>query len=132
MAELKHIRPETANDILCKVDAITQKICDTVRKIAESRSIQEAPYAELQEHIEENQQILSSYGLSNPRLDDMCSIAKSYGFAGKLTGFGGRFAYILLPPSTQKEQIKNLSTELEAKDFSVTRTNVGCSGVKID
>ncbi|KMQ84521.1 mevalonate kinase, partial [Lasius niger] len=83
-------------------------------------------------YIQENQRILHESKLSHPTLDNICSIAQSCGFTGKLTGFGGGFVYILLPPSTQEEQIRNLSTKLKAEGFNVTTTSVSCSGVRID
>ncbi|CAL1688575.1 unnamed protein product [Lasius platythorax] len=142
MAELKHSQSKYANHRLNKIDEITRKICKKLDEIITSHKnpnptstsliLQATAYAELQELIQENQRILRISSLSHPTLDNICSIAQSYGFAGKLTGFRGGFVYILLPPSTQEEQIRNLSTELEAKGFNVTTTSVSCSGMKID
>lgn len=79
-----------------------------------------------------NQEIIRDLGLSHPRLDIICAITKRYGFMGKLTSFGGRYVYIMLPPYASEESITNLSTHLMIEGFSVTMTSICCSGVKID
>lgn len=79
-----------------------------------------------------NQEIIRDLGLSHPRLDIICMITKRYGFMGKLTSFGGRYVYIMLPPYASEESIMNLSTHLTIEGFSVTMTSICCSGVKID
>jgi len=71
--------------------------------------------------------------MSHSKLDIICSIARASAFAGKLTGAGGGgYAYILLLPHTSTERITNLSEQLLAEGFSVTRTNLGCNGVRIE
>lgn len=78
-----------------------------------------------------NQTVLYRSGLSHPNLDIICSIARNYGFVGKLTGFSG-YAYILLPPDTPRENIINLFVHLSMEGFSIRMTTMSCNGVKID
>ncbi|KMQ84773.1 mevalonate kinase [Lasius niger] len=138
MAELIQIRPEIADYILHKIDAVSQKIFDTLFDMTCStespNSHQEDIYDQLKEHIQKNQQLFYFYDklLSHPRLNDICSIVENYGFAGKLTGFGGGFVYIPLPPISPPERITELlKKKLLEKNCDITKTFVGCSGVRI-
>ncbi|KMQ83940.1 mevalonate kinase [Lasius niger] len=137
MAEIKYFCPEDAKIILDEINVTSQNIYETLYEVTDSHEnhpvrIQKASYAQLQKYIQESQLTLQNSYLSHPRLDNICSIAKSHGFAGKLTGFGGGFVYVLLPATTEDVQIWSLSAELVAQGFGVTRTSLSCSGVRID
>lgn len=80
-----------------------------------------------------NQGLLNALSVSHPQLEIICAMAWMHSYAGKLTGAGGGgYAYILLPPDTNSKSIKVLTEQLEEKDFHVTMTSLGGSGVKID
>lgn len=80
-----------------------------------------------------NQGLLSTLDVSHSKLDIICSVARNYSFAGKLTGAGGGgYAYILLLPDTESELITHLSELLEKERFSVRTTSLGCNGVTIE
>lgn len=80
-----------------------------------------------------NQGLLNALDVSHPKLEMICAMAWMQSYAGKLTGAGGGgYAYILLPPNTEDEYIKLFSQQLEEKNFHVTNTSLGASGVKIE
>ena len=58
-------------------------------------------YEVIAELIKMNQNLLSTLGVSHPKLDTICEIATRWGQAGKLTGAGGGgCAIIVLDPGT--------------------------------
>ncbi|KMQ83774.1 mevalonate kinase, partial [Lasius niger] len=126
--ELKYSYPEF-DLILNSFDEISHKISTTLDEINYNHNnhnllyLQQNCYAHLQIYIHNSQQMLHNFGLSHPRFDTIASIARDFGFGGKLTGFGGGFAYILLPPSVSEEQITNLSTRFMEEGFEITMTS---------
>lgn len=80
-----------------------------------------------------NQHLLNCIGVGHSRLDEICRLAETFGFAAKLTGAGGGgCAIILLDPDASDDAIKQLETELndDAK-FRCWKTVMGCEGVKV-
>ncbi|KMQ86960.1 mevalonate kinase, partial [Lasius niger] len=128
VAELKRSYP-AFDLILNAFELMSCQIFTTLYEINDNHRnhnllhLQQNSYAELQIYIQNSQQMLYNLGLSHPRFDTIDSIARDFGFGGKLTGFGGGFAYILLPFGTPEEQIMNLSTRLRNEGFSVTLTS---------
>ncbi|XP_029178887.1 mevalonate kinase-like [Nylanderia fulva] len=120
------------NNILNIMNNMSKQVAGKLSKINDMNAYRlRFTYDALQILIVLNQQFLSYLGMSHPRLDYICKIAKMYGFAGKLTNFDARYAYILLPPDTPSKNIINLSTRLITEGFTVRITNVSCDGVRI-
>lgn len=89
----------------------------------------------MQTYLSLNQDLLRNLDLSHSNLDTICSIAKIYGFKGKLTGCGGSYVIILLPPNSLKHQsnsLNNFMTHLVRQGFIVKMTKISCDGVRID
>ncbi|XP_029178900.1 mevalonate kinase-like [Nylanderia fulva] len=83
--------------------------------------------------IDNNQQLLNKLHLSAETIEYVCNIARKYNLAGKLTGFGGNYVFVLIPPNVTDEQISNFTEQLSANGFKIqTRTTINCSGVRID
>lgn len=90
-------------------------------------------YLHLQMYVSSQQQDLSLHNLSTEAYDKICAIAEEYNFAGKLTGFGGKYIYILVPPKLNQAQIANLLKQLASEGFNDSiKTTFCCSGVRIE
>lgn len=86
----------------------------------------------MQNNIILNQEMLKNLNLSNQSLERIFAIAKHYGFAGKLTGFVGVYAYILLPPNISKEHFSIFWGQLQIAGFNPILTKINSSGAKIE
>ncbi|KMQ91643.1 mevalonate kinase [Lasius niger] len=138
MAEMMYCFPRTVNITLNTIDHITRAACHILVAINNNyrdnnlRQLQ-ASYISLGIFIQLNQTMLCNLSLSHPNLNIICLIAQCYGFAGKLTGFGGGgYAYVLLPPAIPEECIKNLLQHLMAEHFINKRAYISCNGVRIE
>ncbi|XP_029178955.1 mevalonate kinase-like [Nylanderia fulva] len=134
MAYMTNSNPKAVKIILNIMDRLSLRICIKLNAINYFRNnLQqlESLYKTLGVSIESYQETLYELGLSHPKLDAICSIAKNHGFVGKLTGLSG-YAYILLPPNTPRENIKDLKTNLTTEGFSFIMTSVSCEGVKFN
>ncbi|KMQ90868.1 mevalonate kinase, partial [Lasius niger] len=136
MAYLNNSHIPAVNSFFNSMDKILKKIVNilnAINRYNRSNNLRrlENLYKLLQLSIWANQDLLYKLGLSHPKLDDICHIAQIYGFVGKLTGLGG-YAYILLPPGAQRENITNLSRHLTMAGFNIIKTSVNCNGVNLD
>ncbi|XP_070157673.1 mevalonate kinase-like [Polyergus mexicanus] len=136
LAEMRSSYPTSVNIVFNILNTLSKQAFSNLAEINNIHrdnlyQLQEK-YAALNICIMLNQEILRDLRLSHPKLDIICAITKRYGFMGKLTSFGGRYVYILLPPYASEENITNLSTHLMLEGFTVTMTSMCCSGVKID
>lgn len=136
VTELKHKYPKVFDPILDSIDNVSKEALNVIRRIRDlpeeyNKSYFEA-YKELMTLIEVNQGLLSSCQVSHPSLDRICTEAKNYSLAAKLTGAGGGgYAYILLLPDTPNETIASISKKLIANGYLVTLTTLGGCGVQI-
>ncbi|NLN62724.1 MAG: mevalonate kinase [Myxococcales bacterium] len=74
-------RPAEARERLRRIDALTD---------AAERALTGADWSALGDCLDENHAILRWFGVSTPRLDELCRVAKEHGAWGaKLTGGGG-------------------------------------------
>ncbi|XP_029178899.1 mevalonate kinase-like [Nylanderia fulva] len=82
--------------------------------------------------IDNNQRLLNINNLSTEIIENICEIARTHGLAGKLTGFGGNYVYIFLPPDSTLYDITNFSAHLHACHFnSLIWTTINSNGVRI-
>ncbi|XP_029178952.1 mevalonate kinase-like [Nylanderia fulva] len=82
--------------------------------------------------INVNQQLLNKLHLSAEAFENVCTIARTYNLAGKLTGFGGNYVFVLIPPNVIDEQISNFTHQLSANGFNIQiRTIINCGRVRI-
>ncbi|XP_033126020.1 mevalonate kinase-like [Anneissia japonica] len=117
----KSVWPAVVQPVLDAIGAIT----DTVQH---NFNLGNTDFSELTQLIDMNQGLLSTLGVSHPKLDEICHLAMQYGFSGKLTGAGGGgCAYCLVPPGSVG--LEELMRDLKQKGFCCWRTNVGRSGV---
>lgn len=86
----------------------------------------------MQNEIANNQERLSNLRLSDENLDRISAIARECGFAGKLTGFGGTYAFILLPPNVSQERVDNVCGQLLTNGFNPVKTEISSPGVRIE
>ncbi|XP_012535260.1 mevalonate kinase [Monomorium pharaonis] len=138
LVELKDSYPTIVVPILDSIDALSNDAWETLKEISNkaencTKIMEQEWYKILSNLIHINQGLLNALGVSHPRLEMICAMAKMHSYAAKLTGAGGGgYAYILLPPDIETESINSLSKELEEKDFYATTTSLGGSGVKIE
>ncbi|XP_071563800.1 mevalonate kinase-like [Temnothorax nylanderi] len=135
-AELKNLYPSIVIPVLDSIDALSNHAWQTLNEISElevSGSTKEDRHTTLSRLIYMNQGLLKALSVSHPKLEVICALAMTHSYAGKLTGAGGGgYAYILLPKDADSESIKIFTKQLEEKDFEVTMTSLGCSGVIIE
>ncbi|XP_029168867.1 mevalonate kinase-like [Nylanderia fulva] len=93
---------------------------------------QEFYYENLQCCIKEIQVLLRSRGLSNEAFNRILEIAQNMGYSAKLTGFGPKYAYILLPPYITNNEIREISTQLRNENYLVISTSINCDGVRLE
>ncbi|XP_029162480.1 mevalonate kinase-like [Nylanderia fulva] len=93
---------------------------------------QKRNYGHLQLYIKESQKLLRIYGLSNEAFNHIFAIADDIEYAAKLTGFGPKYAYILLPPYITNNEIKEISTQLKNENYLVISTSINCDGVRLE
>ncbi|XP_066600603.1 mevalonate kinase [Prorops nasuta] len=132
---LKQKYPNVINQILDAIDSIAKYavvILKKIRDMPEDSPEFKQDYEELMKLINLNHGLLSTCEVSHHSLDGICCHAKNYGYAAKLTGAGGGgYAYILLRPDTQSEDISRMSHKLVADGYNISLTALGCPGVQI-
>lgn len=139
VVKLRQLYPAVIDSIFDSIDAVSKTAVQVLGEIYDAQTINdeallESRYKNLFSLTHINQGLLSTtLDVSHSTLDSICSIVRTYSFAGKLTGAGGGgYAYILLLPNTKNAIIADLSEILEAERFSVTSTSLGGPGVTIE
>ncbi|XP_029162478.1 mevalonate kinase-like isoform X1 [Nylanderia fulva] len=89
-------------------------------------------YNNLQLYIRDIQILLRNYGLSNEAFDRIFTIADDIEYSAKLTGFGPKYAYIVLPPYITNNEIIEIATQLRNKNCLVISTSINCDGVRLE
>lgn len=137
VAKLREKYPKVFEPILESIDNVSQEALNIIEKMkvlpeTDAATLDEF-YKELLTLIDVNQNLLSSCQVSHPTLDGICDEARKHSLGAKLTGAGGGgYAYVLLLPNTSDETITEISDTFLEKGYSVTLTNLGGSGVKIE
>ena len=89
-------------------------------------------YRHLNHLISYNQNLLSTLGVSHVSLDEIATIAKSFGLHAKLTGAGGGgFAFLLLPPFVMEATISDVKEKLAKRGYDHYEANLGVNGVRV-
>ncbi|XP_029178951.1 putative mevalonate kinase isoform X3 [Nylanderia fulva] len=82
--------------------------------------------------IEKNQELLTKYNLSAKAFENVSKIARKFNLMGKLTGFGGKYVFVLIPPNVRSGKFRNFKELLNENGFNIqTGTSINCSGVRI-
>lgn len=82
--------------------------------------------------IDINQVLLNAINVSHPKLEEIVSTSKKYGFHAKLTGAGGGgVAFVLLRPDAPHENVEELQQDLIQQRFECWEVTVGGSGVQL-
>ncbi|XP_029168879.1 uncharacterized protein LOC114938907 [Nylanderia fulva] len=89
-------------------------------------------YDNIQRRIARIQHLLNENDLTHNVFNNIFATARSMGFAAKVTGFGPKYAYILLPPNFTNDQIERIKTQLRGQNFIVINTSINCDGVKLE
>ncbi|XP_057341284.1 uncharacterized protein LOC130678217 [Microplitis mediator] len=133
-AELKNKFPKIYDPILESIDNVSKEALAVIRKISELDDQESVDaYQQLMTFMEINHGLLTSCQVSHPSLEKICAEAKKFNLSAKMTGAGGGgYGYILLPPYISNQVVDQLSSQLIADGFLVTRTNLGGVGVRID
>ncbi|XP_072762479.1 mevalonate kinase-like [Anoplolepis gracilipes] len=137
MAATKRSRSNDVGNILNIIDKISQNVALALLEIKEGHKhnnllLLEILYGELKKNIELNQEMLCKLNLSHTNFNYICSIAKKHGFAGKMTGIGTAYVFILLPPNIPYQIISNLKEDLSNEGFEYIMTKIFCSGLRIE
>ncbi|XP_029162477.1 mevalonate kinase-like [Nylanderia fulva] len=93
---------------------------------------QEFYYEKLQWSIKESRILLQYYSLSDEAFNRIFEIAQIMGYSAKLTGFGPKYAYILLPSHITNNEITEISTHLRNENYLVISTSINCDGVRLE
>ncbi|XP_025266322.1 mevalonate kinase-like [Camponotus floridanus] len=140
LAEMKFSNSTILNMILNNINYISEEVSNTLTNIDYIQKINfptkqlelQNAYETLKHFVLLHQLYFCFLKLSHPNIDMICDIVKEYGFAGKITNFGGRYVCILLPPDAIDEDVMMLSAHLMSLGYYATKTSMSCSGVRID
>ncbi|GAB1867018.1 Mevalonate kinase [Camponotus japonicus] len=142
LAEMKCRYGNAVDDLLDGINVVSQEIVTILRIIRDQGTnmdlqLLEGLYENLQTNLSLNQDLLRNLDLSHSNFDTICSIAKTCGFKGKLTGDGARNVIILLPPNyhaseEHNSRVNNLTRRLTEKGFSSKIITISCTGVRLD
>ncbi|XP_029178089.1 mevalonate kinase-like [Nylanderia fulva] len=137
MAQLKSESSETFDVILNRLNRFAMNMYAWLDLI--SFSIQNANifqwkicYDKLQKCIRWTQLLLRRYDLSCEVFNRIFEIAQNMGYSAKLTGFGPRYAYLLLPPNITDDEIEEILMQLRDQNFTIIGTSINCDGVTLD
>ena len=87
----------------------------------------------LQELIDINQGLLKTIGVSHASLDLVQELTAKQKLHSKLTGAGGGgFAFALVTPQHEDEQIQTAKDELEKNGFECWEAQIGCHGLLLE
>ena len=129
---LKEKYPEITDLVLDAIDRVTNRAERLVRAsdfdVEDSESIKS-----LGELFDLNQGLLTTLGVSHPKLQRIKEIADSVGVGWtKLTGAGGGGCTItLLKPEVGEEKLAHLEDELSSEGFERFETSLGGDGVGV-
>ncbi|GAB1867016.1 Mevalonate kinase [Camponotus japonicus] len=144
LADKKHRDGIAANVLLDEINNISEEAVEILRRIGirvqgtnMDLQLLEELYENLQDKFSSNQNSLCALDLSHPNINSICSITKTYGFKGKLTGDGAGHVIILLPPNyhaseEHNSRVNNLTRRLTEKGFSGKIITISCTGVRLD
>ncbi|XP_029168454.1 uncharacterized protein LOC114938620 [Nylanderia fulva] len=123
--------------ILRKLNLYAEKMFECFELITSATGIdnktqQENCYNALKKYICETQELLTENELSSEAFDNIASTATNMEYAAKLTGFGPRYTYILLPPYLRDDEIETITTQFQDQNFVVTQTTINGEGVRLD
>ena len=86
-----------------------------------------------QELIDVNQGLLKTIGVSHPSLDLVQEITAKQKLHSKLTGAGGGgFAFALVTPNHEMQQIQAAKDELLRNGFECWEAQIGCHGLLLE
>lgn len=137
VAVMKNLHGNTTDVILNKIDNVSMQVFKILSQIKDCQRANDVKrleelYKMLNNNIILNQDMLKNLNLSNQSLERIFAIAKHYGFAGKLTGFIGVYAYILLPPNISEEHFSIFWGQLQMAGFNPILTKINSCGVRIE
>ena len=126
----KHQRhPTIVKRILEAIDAISTNFLSQIKNMDEEGDTVEK-YQDLNQLISYNHNLLSTLGVSHPKLEEVVNVSKSFGLEAKLTGAGGGgFAFVLLPPFVSESKIAQVKEKLTKRGFSCNEAKLGVNGV---
>ena len=86
-----------------------------------------------QQLIDLNQGLLKTLGVSHPRLDLVQTLTAKQSLHSKLTGAGGGgFAFALITPNHDIDQIQIAQKELARNGFECWEAQIGCHGLVLE
>ena len=123
--------PSIIEPIFDSIDAISLNFLDQIKKMEDEGDTVEK-YQDLCRLVSYNQKLLNTLGVSHTSLEEVVTIAKSFGLDAKLTGAGGGgFAFILLPPFVLDAKISDVKEKLSKKGYDCYEANLGVNGVRV-
>ncbi|XP_029168428.1 uncharacterized protein LOC114938605 [Nylanderia fulva] len=137
MIQLKSESPDDFLFILYKLNRYAKRMFTHFQLITsaiamDNRTQQENCYNSIKNYICKTQELLTEYNLSSEAFDNIASTATNMEYAAKLTGFGPRYAYMLLPPYIRDNEIETITTQFQDQNFVVTQTTINGGGVGYD
>ncbi|XP_053202761.1 mevalonate kinase-like [Panonychus citri] len=79
--------------------------------------------------VEINQCLLNCLGAGHSAIDQVLSIAKKYGFQGKLTGAGGGGSVIIFIEDVPGESVEDMLYQLNSNGFKAQTIKINCPGI---
>ncbi|XP_029168326.1 mevalonate kinase-like [Nylanderia fulva] len=134
MIQLKSESPDDFLFILYKLNRYAKRMFTHFQLITsaiamDNRTQQENCYNSIKNYICKTQELLTEYDLSSEAFDNIASTATNMEYAAKLTGFGPRYAYMLLPPYIRDNEIETITTQFQDQNFVVTQTTINVGGM---
>lgn len=127
MAAVEHIF-DACDDIAHTAIQVLEKLSN-----GKMSSDAEADYQHLSELWDMNHCLLAALGVSHPSLENIRGAARARNLACKLTGAGGGgYAMVLIPPSTPRSVVDNLTGHLLENGYRVKETSLGGPGVQLE
>ncbi|XP_029172237.1 mevalonate kinase-like [Nylanderia fulva] len=123
------------DSVINKFDEIAKSIynrLDDINNNSNANIFPSRDYNDLQKDITRNQQLLNEYRLSPPTFNAVWIIANKFGYGAKQTGFGGRFAYIVLQPDITDAMIDSIKKVYYDARIMTRVATIDREGVKID
>lgn len=113
------------DQIFDKIDKITTSIWDVL-------SGENFQLKEIFPMLDDNQKLLEDLGVGHPKITEIRSIAKEFGFACKLTGAGGGgSAIVLYSCKDDEESVERLKEKYQEAGFKAWCYSVGSDGLSV-